>query len=219
MSLPTIILTSTVNVNLNKCALVQVDKNDRLQTYLKAILRWLKETNFNIILVENSGHNFDELNEEKELYKNRFEVVTFDEKDLQDAKYLKYNPSKGASEIFAINYAFNNSKTAKQSNFIIKITARYFLSELENYLKKYDLNEYDCLSQSDMLRCEMIGSHINNFHHIFDINLVDKNGNYNGHIESIWDEKKSQYKRILICKLFQIELTQRGGSNWPFNNI
>lgn len=219
MSLPTIILTSTVNVNLNKCALVQIDKNDRLQTYLKAILRWLKETNFNIVLVENSGYNFDELNEEKELYKNRFEVVTFDEKELENAKYLKYNPSKGASEIFAINYAFNNSIIAKQSNFIIKITARYFLSELENYLKKYDLNEYDCLSQSDMLRCEMIGSHINNFHRIFDIELVDKNGNYNGHIESIWDERKSQYKRILICKLFQIELTQRGGSNWPFNNI
>jgi hypothetical protein len=219
MSSVTIILTSTVNVNFTKCALVQVDKTERLQTYLKAILRWIKETNFNIILVENSGHNFDELNAEKELYKDRFEVITFKENELEETKYLKYNSSKGASEIFAINYAFNNSRTAKQSNFIIKITARYFLDELENYLNGYNLNEYDCLSQCDMLRCEMIGSHINNFHNIFDINLLDKNGNYNGHIENIWNERKSQYKRILICKLFKIELTKRGGSHWPFVTI
>lgn len=219
MSSLTIILTSTVNVNLKKCALVQVDKNERIQTYLQAILKWLKESNLNIILVENSGYNFDELNKEKELYKDRFEVITFNENELEESKHLKNNDSKGASEIFAINYAFNNSRMAKQSTFIIKITARYFLVELENYLEKYDLNEFDCLSQSDMLRCEMIGSHINNFHDIFNISLVDKNGNYNGHIENIWNERKSKYKRILMCKLFKIELTKRGGSHWPFVDI
>jgi hypothetical protein len=219
MSSTTIILTSTVNVNSNKVYLFQVDKNERLETYLKSVLRWLKETNFNIVLVENSGYNYDELNVEKELYKDRFEVITFNENELEEANYLKGNNSKGDSEMFSINYAFNNSRIAKQSNFIIKITARYFLVELEDYLKKYDLNDFDCLSQYDMLRCEMIGSHINNFNHIFNIILVSKLGYYYGHIESIWNERKSEYSRILMCNPFQIEPTQRGGVPGSYDDI
>ena len=219
MSYPTIILTSTVNVNFCKYFLFQVDKNERLQTYLKAVLRWLKETNFNIVLVENSGHNYDELNAEKELYKDRFEVITFNENEIEEANYLKGNNSKGASEIFSINYAFNNSRIAKESNFIIKITARYFLVEFEDYLKKYDLNEYDCLSQNVMLRCEIIGSHVKNFDYIFNKNLINKHGNYEGHIESLWCERKSQYERILICDPFQIEPTQRGGVPGSYDDI
>ena len=87
----TIILTSTVNINKKKSFLYQIDKNERINTYLKSILQWLNKTNFNIILVENSGYNFDELNNEKEIYKNRFEVITFKENELNDAKYLINN--------------------------------------------------------------------------------------------------------------------------------
>ena len=221
MSSTTIILTSTVNVNLKKIFLFQLDKNERLQIYLKAVLRWLKETKFNIVLVENSGYNYDELNVEKELYKERFEVISFNENELDECNYLKDNNSKGDSEMFSINYAFNNSRIAKQSNFIIKITARYFLIELEDYLKKYDLNDFDCLSQHDMFRCEMVGSHVNNFNHIFNINLVSNADYYCGHIESIWKERKSEYKyrRILICDPFKIEPTQRGGIPETYDDI
>jgi len=35
----TIILTTTVNVNLNKICVFQKDKNERVQTYLKSILK------------------------------------------------------------------------------------------------------------------------------------------------------------------------------------
>ena len=105
----TIILTSTINVNLKKCYLFQKDANSRLDTYLKSILQWLYKTNFNIILVENSGYNYNELNNEKEIYKHRFEVITFIEDELEEARYLKNNNSKGASEIFSIQYAFFHS--------------------------------------------------------------------------------------------------------------
>ena len=50
----TIILTSTVHVNFKKHFLVQVNANDRLQTYLKSVYQWLEKTIFHIILVENS---------------------------------------------------------------------------------------------------------------------------------------------------------------------
>ena len=215
----TIILTSTVNVNLNKSYLFQTCKNERLETYLKSVLQWLNKTKFNIILVENSGYNFDELNNEKILYKDRFEVITFKESELDEAKYISNNNSKGASEVFAINYAFNHSKIIKKSNFIIKITGRYFIPELEEYISKYDLNNYDCLTQYNRDRCEMVGSHYKNFSVIFNINLINKNNYYDGHIENIWKERTSSYKNILICKKFTIERTQRGGLQQYFNDI
>lgn len=112
----TIILTSTINVNPCKSYVFQRDKIQRIETYLKSILQWLSKTNFNIVLVENSGHLYEELKNEKELYKNRFEVITFDETHLEEANYLKNNNSKGASEMFAINYAYHHSKLINLSS-------------------------------------------------------------------------------------------------------
>ena len=209
----TIILTSTVNINPIKWWLFQRDKNDRLELYLKSVLQWLTKTNFKIVLVENSGYNYDELNVEKELYKDRFEVFTFVESELEESRYLIDNPHKGASEMFAINYGFHHSKIINPSDFIIKITARYFIPGLEYYLKKYDLNEYDCLTQNNRDSCEMVGSHAINFNQIFNINLLNKNGQYIGHIEDLWKERTSDYTRILICDSFEIEPTQMGGAN------
>jgi hypothetical protein len=215
----TIILTSTVNVNLKKCCVFQKDPNDRLKTYLKSILQWLNKTNFNIILVENSGYNYDELAEEKEIYKNRFEVITFVENELEEANYLKKTSSKGESELFAIDYAFKHSKIVHSSNFIIKITARYFINELEQYLSQFDLNNYDSLTQQDRSRCEMVGSHYKNFSSVFNINLINDEKNYYGHIESIWKLRTSKYENNLTCKRFQIEKTQRGGLDQCFVSI
>lgn len=217
----TIILTSTVYVNNNKSYVYQKDTNERINIYIRAILQWLNKTNFNIVLIENSGYNFNELNNEKEIYKNRFEVITFKENELDDAKELIYNDSKGASEIFAINYAFNNSNLIKNynPNFIIKITARYFIPELESYLNNYDLDKYDCLTQNNRNRCEMVGSHIKNFQNIFNSKLLDENNNYDGHIENIWKYRTMKYDKVLVCKEFNIKSTQRGGLNEVFNTL
>ena len=57
-----IILTTTVHVTKNTA--FQVDATDRINTYLKSIRLWLKNTKFNIIVIENSGYNFEELNDE-----------------------------------------------------------------------------------------------------------------------------------------------------------
>jgi hypothetical protein len=210
----TIILTSTVNVNYKKSFLFQKDVNSRLETYLSSILQWLNKTNFKIILVENSGYNFDELSNEKELYKDRFEVITFTENELLEAKHLENDDSKGVSEIFAINYAFKNSKIIDSSNFIIKITARYFISELEEYLSEFDLDNYDCLTQNNRNRCEMVGTHYKNFSYIFS----DKNI-FTGHVELVYKLRTSVYSNILISKIFNITETQRGGLNEKFNTI
>jgi len=211
----TIILTSTVNINPKKSHLFQTDKNERAETYIKSILQWLKKTKFTIVLVENSGYNFDELKEEKKLYKDRFEVITFNESEIVEAKYLENNDAKGDSEMFAIDYAFRHSNLIliKQPIFIIKITCRFFIPELEYFLSKYDLNTYDCLTQYDRDRCEMVGSHTKHFSQIFGIS----SGEYL--TEIVWKKRTSSLKNILICKKFDIERTQRGGLNQTFVDI
>ena len=215
----TIILTSTVYVKPDKLCIFQRDANERIKTYLKSILQWLTKTNFNIVLVENSGYNYDELNNEKEMYKNRFEVITFNENDLKEAQFLINNNSKGASEMFAINYAFGHSKLIRSCNFIIKITGRFFIDELEQYLSLFDLNDYDCLTQQNRNRCEMVGSHYKHFWYIFNIHLLNDKYQYQGLVENIWKLRTSKYKKILICKAFDINETQRGGLNQKFTTI
>ena len=212
----TIILTTTVMVD-NKSFIFQRDIEERRQTYVKSILQWLSKSNFKIVLVENSGYNFDELHNEKELYKDRFEVITFIENELECAKYLQHNKSKGDSEIFAIDYAFRNSKIIKSQDFIIKITGRFFINDLEEYLSNIDLKKYDSLRQENADRCEMVGSSYQNCDHIFNPIIIADN--YYGHIESIWKNRIADYENVLICKQFAIEKTQRGGDKASYYDI
>ena len=214
-----IILTATVHIQ-NKSCLFQLNKQERINIYEKSIKQWLEKTNFNIIVVENSGHRFSNLNNFLEKYKDRFEIISFNEKNIKEAEYLKNNNSKGASEIFAINYAYNNSKIINKSLFIIKITCRYFIPELENYLSNYDINNFNALTQNNINRCEIVGSHINNFHIIFNKYLINENGKYEGHVENIYKYRiNNLFKNVIRCKQFSIEPTQRGGKNEKYNNL
>jgi hypothetical protein len=207
-----IILTATVNVQ-NKSFLFQTDKQERIDTYLKSIKQWLEKTSFNIVLVENNGYTFPELEEYKSNYSDRFEVLTFLESEEVEAEYLKDNASKGLSEIFAINYAYYNSKFVKTSTFIIKVTCRFFIPEFEEYLSEYDLNTYDALSQNNIKQCQVVGSHIDNFHKIFNIYPFCRDIIWIiGHVEDVFRYRiHTFFKKVLICKPFTIEPTQCGG--------
>jgi len=207
-----IILTTTVHVT--PYSSTQINKQDRINTYLKAILQWLKNTNLNIIVVENSGYIFEELKTELEIYKDRFEIITFNEKGPSGyEQYQLYLTSKGGLEINSIYYAFDNSNLLKQSNFIIKITGRYFIHNFEGFLNTYDLNKYTCLRQCNVGRCEIVGTHIDNFNIVFDKNLVVKNGIFDAHVENVYDYRFTLLKNVLICPKFIIEPTKKGGTN------
>ena len=214
-----IILTSTVNVNNKKIYIHQTDPQQRLQTYLKSVREWLNKTLFKVVLIENSGYTFEELNDEKEIFKNRFEVITFDENVLEEAHDIKINNSKGVSELFSINYAIKNSKLILSSSFIIKITARYFIPELQDYLSLFNLNDYDAIVQHNRDRCELVGSNFKNLSSVFSMDTLKDLPDFLGHIESIYTYRTTKYEKLLICKEFAIEETQRGGSSNSFINI
>ena len=227
MSNVLIILTSTVFVNKAKHFLYQIVPTERINCYLKSVKQWLEKTNLKICLVENSNYTFPELNDYVEKYSDRFEIITFNELNLpNEYKYLEYNCSKGASEMFSIIYAYTNSKFKSSVNFIIKITARYFIDQFENFLeinniinntRNVGIIDYESmilgLRQHDQQRCEIIGIHKIFFNMLFELNLSDENGYFYPHIESIYCNrlKLLNQNRIIVCPTFTIEPTQMGG--------
>ena len=208
-----LLLTSTVNVQPHKCFLYQKNKEKRVKSYLKSISQWLQKTNFNIVLVENSGYKFEELKDFFSQYRHRFEFISFCETNIEEAKFLENNNSKGASEIFSINYAFKNSTLLKDAGFIVKITGRYFIPDFENYLAGFtDILNYDVLTQYDVDSCEIVGCNKKHFDHIFNNDLLDENGQYMGHVEYVYKHKCSLYKNAIRCIPFPIEPTCKGGT-------
>ena len=90
----------------------------------------------------------------------------------------------------------------------IKITGRFYIPD---FLKTQNLEEKDLLIQNEPYRCEMVDCHKECFDVIFDKHLLDSDGNYNGHVELIYEQRCQKYSRIINCPRFIIEPTQRGG--------
>lgn len=224
-----IFLTSTVSINPKKRFIFDTDGNSRLNTYIKSIKQWLDKTTFKIVLVENSGHKFPELEEYFEKYKHRFELFSFREQDIDNntfdsagAQALRLEDdylytSKGTSEMFAIYHAYHNSLLSKTSNFIVKVTCRYFIPEFENFLKNINPDDYFALRQNNPDNCEVVGSHVNNFSDIFmPGHFRNSDGKWHHHIENVYKDRlltRIPEERIIVCDVFQIESTQQGGCN------
>jgi hypothetical protein len=199
-----IILTCCVNVNFGIEYLYQTDKQERINTYVKAINKWIDETTLNIIVVESSGYSFPELQSK---VNNRFQIITFDANNNIECNQLRFKESKGQWEVFAIQYAYKNSEILQRSKFIIKITGRYYIPTFEKYLIENNITIYDCLRQSDPNYCEFLGCRKELFNEIFNI-LID-----NAYIESVFKNRIEKYNNVLNCKQFEIEPTQQGGLN------
>jgi hypothetical protein len=215
-----IILTSTINCQskiLERMPGGQHNPKERADIYAKSIKKWLYETCLPIIVVENSGYEFPELEFEKEMFKHRFEMVLFNETTLQEAAYLKDNYSKGTHEVFSIYYAKRQSKLISQSacNFIIKVTGRFFIPEFEKYLKNHDLSKIKALRQNRDLSCQMVGSHIDQFNFIFNKRCFyrEEYAKYeNDYIEILYKDKIDSLPKetVINCPVFNIEPTTGG---------
>lgn len=237
-----IILTSTIYVNPKKNHLCNTEPTNRLETYLKSIKQWLENTNFKIVLVENSGYKFPELEEYAEKYKNRFEMILFKEDELSDEVFDEIGAqavrlpddylytSKGTSEMFAIHYARQQSLLAKTCDFFIKITCRYFVPQLESFLSDKNMDHYEALRQNDGVdepelfndkkgncKCEIVGAHKNKFDEIFrPDHFKCSDGMWHHHAETIYRDRMftrlTSLDKILVCDTFKIEPTLQGGT-------
>ena len=97
----------------------------RKKLYLKVIKKWLKSTEFDIYCVDSSGYKFPEIENK------RFHSYSF--------LYKNKDPHVGKSngECKSILEAYKYFKRdLKKYKFIIKITGRYFLEDLEKWTQR-----------------------------------------------------------------------------------
>jgi lipopolysaccharide biosynthesis glycosyltransferase len=215
-----IILTSTVNVN-TKDSYFLTDSSERLNQYIKSVRLWLENTKYNIVLVENSGYAFQELSEEREKFCGRFEILSF--KGMDEApEYIIALKDKGLHELFSINYALNNSRLIHKSNFVIKVTGRYYIPDFETYTNTFNLDLYDCILQNGYRsnsRCEMFGCQLKYSRDVFSLTIEPEYLTYPYNVvESIYKKRIEKYNS-LECKEFSIEATVCCGNNRIYRNI
>ena len=171
----TILLTTTVNIQSHISWLKQIDSIERKNMYENIISLWLEKTELNIVVVENSGYAFENLQEKYKHFSNRFEIICFDYGSIpkNDKQLLDNYEAKGQHEVYAINYASKKSKIIQNSDYLIKITGRYFIPSFEKMIKNnlQDL-KYQCIRQSTiwrkMNRCEIVGCSIKYINNIFE---------------------------------------------------
>jgi len=220
-----IILTTTIYSDPKKRYSIVNDSDKRLTIYLESIKQWLEETNLNIVIVENSGYEFLELKKYEGIYKNRLEIILFNEKKLPNYIFLNLgasalniksdylSTSKGTSEMFSIYYACQHSKLIKNSDFVIKITGRYFIPGFEEYIIQNKVTDYDVLRQFNPNRCEIVGCSVHQIDKIFKPNnFRAPNGLYIHHIENLYKERIEQLdqEKVFTCQNFKIKKTLTG---------
>jgi hypothetical protein len=214
-----IILTCTVNTGNNIRVLAQTNSYERKNMYIKSIKQWLNKTNFIVVVIENSGYKFPELNNEIVKYKDRFEILSYTESELpkNDYNILKNDKSKGTHEIYAINYAYNWSKLLKDCDFIIKVTGRYFIPDLI----KYNFYGIDFVHQNNIQRCEILGCSKQYFDYLFHKKLEYINNEYdNDMIEVIYKRRIEKLnKNNLRLPLMEIEPTRTGSTDTTYTYL
>ena len=210
-----LLMTTTVNVFENVSWLSQKNKEERLKMYGKKIMKWVNKSKLKIVVIENSDYKFNDLIKHTN---NRFEILSFkytkEQKEIMD----KYQ-AKGQHEIFAVQYACNNSKLIKDCDFLIKITGRYFVPNLEKILN-YELNKnpkIDFIRQSslwrNMNRCELVGCSKNNINKLFYIPLK------NDMMEQEMMDRMINSKNILNLPIMELDTKTKQGVGHFLDNL
>lgn len=128
----TILLTACVKPPHGMPTLKLTNPQARLAQYKLALDFYLKNTNIPIVFVDNSNYDFS--NEYLEFIKiKRLEYHTFSAK--YDAKL-----GKGYGELSIIEYALENSLFLKETDYIIKITGRLIVANIQQLIE--DCNKH-----------------------------------------------------------------------------
>ena len=132
----TILLTATVDPN--GCSYVaRSSVEDRMLDYLSSLRRWLNETDFDIVFVENSGFDLGFLKKEFADKSGRVEYISF------DGNRYERSLGKGYGELEILRFAMSNSSKLSVVDRFVKSTGRYFFPELSDFLSSIDVYDYD----------------------------------------------------------------------------
>ena len=234
-----LILTTTVYIDKTVAKLLQTNPKKRIAAYTKAIKLWLDNTNFYIVVVDNSNYSFqNELKDYFIKYKHRFEVVHFDillesnkPNNNLNTRYLKklkwHKKSKGMLELYSINYAYENSTLIKDNNFefFIKITGRYYTKEFESIMSNFNTKRYNSIRQQKCIfnRCELLGCNKKYFPVLFNLNIDEVELPHVMYVEFIYHYRhKTKIPKDTVYMLKELKLpwnTERGGSKHAYEYL
>jgi len=196
-----ILLTATARVHQNIHCLTQRDADERVSGYVTSILQWLSETSLPIVVVENSGYDFPQVPRSR-----RLEVLSFKESDQPDAAYLQGASSKGKHEFYAIDYALRNSRFLSRCGFVVKVTGRYFVPQMEGILAAMPAGT-SALRQQDPGRCEIVGASAAAVPTVFHKYAEDN------HVEDVWRRRLDGLGgHVLSLPSLPIPATRAGGN-------
>lgn len=116
---PLLFLTACVNPKGMTFTAIQ-SPQIRLEQYLQAVRFYLKETPYEILLIDNSNYDFTP-NFEKEVIDGRMEILSFDGNNYDKSL------GKGYGEGLIIKYGFEHSQMIQRHETIIKVTGRHIV--------------------------------------------------------------------------------------------
>lgn len=142
----TVLLTACINPN-GMCLTKLQDPETRLKHYLRALEYYLLNTRFKVVVVENTLFDFAKVIDLKWIVNGRLEVLFFDGNNYDKTK------GKGLGEALIIDYAFKNSRFLVDSDYVLKITGRYIITNLEKnlkYVEEYILQKKEIVIVEEM---------------------------------------------------------------------
>ena len=154
-------------------------------TMYTSIINWyLKNTNITIFVVDSYNAGFDniECSDQKRLFIHKFDQNT----------YKLHHKSSTTCEIISIKEAFANF-CFNEFDYIFKLTGKYAIPELENYLDKFEISDTPDL----ILQYRAVSKHKAQNSEIFGISVLEH--------ERILSLLESFPARVALeCRLFNI---------------
>ena len=204
-----IILTCTVTPSEIVAELKQTDPGIRLAIYEKTIKAWLEKSEFPVIVIENSGHDFSYMGSRQ--YNHRFECFTISPTEQrQGVSRLvgKDAVSKGQHELYSIQYALQRSELAIRHRYVLKVGGRYFCPGLEEALGGVT-TKTKVIRQSKRGKCEVLGGTYWDAKRLFKFPASDQ------HVEHHYDAAIDKYKseEVYILPVLKVEPVRTGGAD------
>jgi hypothetical protein len=125
----------TASVDPNGCNFLKImDPKIREQNYLDSLKLWLSKTNLPLVFCENSGYSLTNIRKLCDRYPGRVEIIQFEGNNYP--RHL----GKGYGEFLIIKKALEESEFIKNSENIIKVTGRIFISNIGKIIDKFEDN-------------------------------------------------------------------------------
>ena len=147
-----LLITSTIKPNEKVFSLALKDKADREKQYFAALLFYIEKTKLkNIIYCDNSNTILSNLSYLQKLAmknKKQFEYLSF---RGNTSEIVHHGKGYGEGEI--IKYILNNSKLIKNMDYLIKVTGRLYITNI-NTLLRLCFDRYNYFDMTKTRRCE-----------------------------------------------------------------